>query len=268
MKGNQSGHCDLLIQGGTVIDGSGAAGHLADVGINGDRITAVGTLRDWRAARVIEAGGLAVAPGFIDVHTHDDRAVLASPDMTAKVSQGVTTVVTGNCGVSLPPLCKREPPPPLNLLGDRSCFRFAHFSEYTEALKNAPPALNVAMLVGHSTLRVAVMEDTRLAANAEERRRMGELLDEALENGCIGMSTGLAYAPARAAPIGEVAELAQRVAAREGIYTTHMRDEGIGVADSVRETLEVGRRAGIPVVISHHKCSGRSNWDVHGRPYP
>ncbi len=252
--------CDLLLRGGTVIDGTGGPPRPADVAVAGDRISAVGRLDATRAAREIDASGLVVCPGFIDAHTHDDRAVLSDPGMACKVSQGVTTVVTGNCGVSLAPLTGREPPPPLNLLGGDDWYRFPTFAAYREELEGSPPALNVAMQVGHSALRAAVMDGLDRPATARETERMAELADEGMRAGCIGFSTGLAYPPARAAPTEEVIAIARRVAARGGMHSTHMRDEEGAVLDSIRESMRIGREAGLPVVISHHKCAGRENW--------
>ncbi len=251
---------DVLLRGGTVLDGTGSAPFAADVGILGDRIAAVGDLSACRAGEVIDVAGRVVAPGFIDAHTHDDRALLSSPDMLAKTSQGVTTVVTGNCGVSLAPLLPdRDPPSTFDLLGDRGWFRFGEFADYAAALERQPPAVNAACLVGHTTLRFGAMDDLGRAANAAEIARMRERLWRALEAGAIGMSSGLHYPSARAAPTAEVVELANVMRGR-GLYATHMRDEADGVEESIEETLAIGREAGVPVLISHHKVIGPQNF--------
>lgn len=253
--------CDLLVRDGTVIDGTGTTRHMADLAVEGERIVAIGRLDGMRAEREIDATGLVVTPGFIDVHTHDDRAVLSDPGMACKVSQGVTTVVTGNCGVSLAPLTGSVPPPPLNLLGNEEWYRFPTFAAYREEFEGAPSAVNVAMQVGHGALRACAMgEKLDRAANKREIEKMLKLADEAMEAGCVGFSTGLAYPPAREAPTEEIVALARRVAAHGGMHSTHMRDEGEGVLDSVRETIRIGQEADIQVVISHHKCTGRENW--------
>ena len=256
--------CDLLIHSGHVVDGTGEPRVQADVAVTGERIVAVGAGLGaaFSAGGRIDASGLVVAPGFIDAHTHDDRAVLANPDMAPKASQGVTSVVTGNCGVSLAPFAEGEPPPPMNLLGDASAYRFPTMREYMAAVEDAPAAVNLAPLAGHTALRAKAMDDVYRAATTPEIAHMEALLDEALDAGCIGMSTGLAYPPAAQAPTDEIVALAGRLAEHGGIYTTHMRNESAGVLDAVRETLDIGERAGVPVVISHHKCSGRESWGL------
>ncbi len=253
---------DLVITGASVIDGTGAARFTADVAVNGDRVSRIGRIDPASAARHVDAAGLILAPGFIDAHTHDDRAVLSGPDMLPKVSQGVTTVVAGNCGVSLAPLTGTDPPPPLNLLGGRDWYRFPCVAAWVEEVERTRPAVNVALLCGHSTLRAGAMDRLDRAARADEIDTMGERLDRALEDGCIGLSTGLAYPPAFNAPTEEVIALARRSARHGGLYVTHMRNEKEGLLDSVRETLRIGREAELPVVISHHKCSGRPNWGM------
>ncbi|MYH90560.1 MAG: amidohydrolase family protein, partial [Gammaproteobacteria bacterium] len=208
---------ELIIRNGSVIDGLTPARTTRTIAVSGSRIHPLEQLDNPDTADTIDAEHLVVAPGFIDVHTHDDRLVMSDPTMTPKVSQGVTTVITGNCGVSLAPLCGVEPPPPLNLLGDSNDFRYSTMLEYRDAVERFPPAINLAMQVGHSTLRAATMDDLERPATADEIGRMGELLDAAMAAGAIGMSTGLAYAPAAHAPTEEVIALVSRLKAHNGI---------------------------------------------------
>jgi N-acyl-D-amino-acid deacylase len=251
---------DLILRGGSVLDGTGTPAVSADVAISGDRIATIGALPRGGARREIDVSGLTVAPGFIDVHTHDDRALLATPAMAAKASQGVTTVVVGNCGISLAPFPAGRPlTPPLDLIADDSA-RFASFADYLSALDTAPAATNAACLVGHSTLRVGAMDALDRPASENEIAAMRRALGEALAAGAIGLSSGLWYAPAIAAPQAELVALAKDVSAAGALYTTHMRDEADHVLDSLDETFAVGREAEVPVVISHHKVLGRQNF--------
>ena len=254
----------LLIRHGTVIDGTRAPRYEADVAIKDGRIAALGDLKNARADAEIDAEGKIVAPGFIDAHTHDDRLLLSAPDMAPKASQGVTTVVAGNCGISLAPApAGMKPVPPLDLLdAEGAWFRFPSFAAYVEELRARPAATNAALLVGHSTLRVQTMDRLERPANAAEVRRMRALADEALGAGAIGVSTGLWYEPASAATTEEVIEVCRPLAKRNGLYCTHMRDEGDRVLDSLEETFRIGRELGVPVVVSHHKVMGKAN---HGR---
>ncbi|MYE20308.1 MAG: D-aminoacylase [Rhodospirillales bacterium] len=254
---------DLVIRNASIIDGSGAPARSGDIAIAGDRVSAIGALAHLSGAAELDVGGRAGAPGFIDVHTHDDRAVLSDPDMTCKVSQGVTTVVTGNCGISLAPLKPATaPPPPSDLIGDRPEHYFADFGAYLSALDRDPPAVNVVAQVGHSTLRIGAMDGLDRAATPSEIARMRGRLEDSLAAGAVGMSTGLFYPPANAAPTEEVVELAAALAPAGAIHSTHMRDETAHVLESLDETFEIGRKAHVPVVISHHKCAGTPN---HGR---
>jgi len=254
---------DLIIRNARIIDGTGAPATTGDVAVADDRIVAVGDLSQTSAGAEIDADGRALSPGFIDVHTHDDRALLVDPEMTCKVSQGVTTVVTGNCGISLAPLkLEGAPPPPLDLLSKTAGGFFADFGDYLAALDADPAATNVVAQVGHSTLRAGVMDRFDRAASLGEIRDMRQNMEAALEAGAAGMSTGLFYQPANAAPTEEVIELAKGLKAFGAFHTTHMRDETDKITDSINETLRIGREADVPVVISHHKCAGAAN---HGR---
>jgi len=255
---------ETLYKNATVIDGSGSKRYTADVAVSGSRITAVEKSIEVNSqqppSEIIDATGLVLCPGFIDAHTHDDRAVLAYPDMTPKVSQGVTTVVTGNCGISIAPLANKAPVPPLNLLGEQKEWNFPDFDSYAEALDKSPAAVNSLMLTGHSTLRVGAMESLDRPANRSELDAMCSQLDENLKAGSAGFSTGLAYPPAINAPADEVVELVAVLKDHQGIYTTHMRDEEDGVVESVEETLQVCFDTNVSTVISHHKACGKANW--------
>ncbi len=259
--------CDLIISNALIIDGSGAEGETGSVAIKGGKIAAVGDVEGWAGDDTLDAAGLVLAPGFIDVHTHDDMAALKTPDMTFKVSQGVTTVVAGNCGISVAPFTTEGNfPPPFPLLGSESEFRFPTVDAYRKALQKSQPAVNLALLAGHSSLRVIAMKDgLDRGANEAEIAHMRELLNAALKEGCVGFSTGLGYPPAMQAPEAEITALASVLREHpSAVYATHMRDEGDHVVEAVEETLRTGRDAGVPVVISHHKCAGRSNYGRSG----
>ena len=261
MDRNAPERADLVIRNARLIDGTGAPSMRGDLAVTGDRITAMGDLSRTRGAAEVDADGRAVSPGFIDSHTHDDRALLADPLMRCKISQGVTTVIAGNCGVSLAPLVTdRRPPPPLDLVAAEPGQFFADFRDYLGALDRDPPALNAICQVGHSSLRVGAMDSLDRPATAAEIRLMRGRLEKALEAGACGLSTGLFYRPANAAPTEEIVELARALAPAGAIHTTHMRDETDHVADSLEETFAIGKAAGVRVVISHHKCAGKQNF--------
>jgi N-acyl-D-amino-acid deacylase len=255
--------CDLLITGARVIDGSGANSRFIDVAVDRERIADLGDCRDWQADTTIDANGLVLAPGFIDSHTHDDLAVLDTPELVCKLSQGVTTVIAGNCGISLAPL---QPganlPPPFPLLGEARAFQYPSVQAYRDALIRSSSAVNLALLTGHSSLRLDSMP-TQLdrAADAATIAVMRDKLRLALQQGSIGLSTGLDYPPAQAAPTDEVLQLASVLREfDDAVYATHMRDEGDQVTEAITETLAIGKQAQVAVIISHHKCAGTANY--------
>lgn len=254
---------DTLIRHATVYDGTGRPGELADVGVD-----SAGRLCLFRgdeprpAARVeVDAQGLALAPGFIDVHTHDDTVVIRQPEMLPKISQGVTTVVVGNCGISASPVRLRgSAPDPMNLLGPDSAFRYPRFADYRKAIEAAQPAVNVAALVGHTALRSNHLDDLDRAAHPAEIEAMRLELADSLEAGALGLSTGLAYASAFAASTDELKRLVAEVAAHGALYTTHLRSEFEPILDALAEAFDVARHGPSPLIVSHLKCAGARNW--------
>jgi N-acyl-D-amino-acid deacylase len=251
---------DLLLRNAVILDGTGEARHHGDVALAGGRIAAVGRLDPGDAADVRDLGGLAIAPGFIDVHTHDDRLLLADPSMAPKASQGVTTVVVGNCGISLAPLGNRAAVPPINLVANGEEQRFDSFADYFARLALEPPAINCAALVGHSTLRVVEMDDLGRPATGEEIARMRSRVEEALDAGAIGVSTGTFYAPAAAATAEEIRRVCEPLAGTNALIASHVRDEGARVLDSMTEAMSIARQLRVRQVISHHKVVGKANF--------
>ena len=248
-----------LLHDGLVVDGSGAAGYPADVLIDGGRIVQIGKIDAAAAHEVIDCSGLVIAPGFIDVHTHDDAIVLAAPQMRSKISQGVTTVITGNCGISLAPLVTDRPIEPLGLLGsDRFCY--ASLAAYADAVDAVQPAVNVAALIGHTSLRAAAMQDFDRAASSAQREVMAQAMRQAMSEGALGLSSGVFYRAAFAADEPELVAITSVVAQSGGVYATHIRDELEGIIAAMEEAARTARRASLPLILSHHKCAGPANW--------
>lgn len=252
---------DTIIRDALVFDGSKAAPTQQDVLLKDDKILALAPAGQYQAGNLIEAKGLALAPGFIDVHTHDDIEVIRNPGMLNKLSQGVTSVIAGNCGISAAPVrIQGEVPDPLNLLGQAGEFRFPRLKDYIQAVQQARPNVNVAALVGHTALRAQVMDRLDRSATEAEITAMQSLLAGAMQDGALGLSTGLAYQSANSAPASEVESLASVLKDFDGIYTTHLRSEFDGIIQALDEAFGLGRKLAIPVVISHLKCAGKANW--------
>ena len=252
---------EILIRDALIVDGSLAPPYRGDVAIADGRIVATGNLTDHIAETTVEANGLALSPGFIDTHTHDDVAAIRKPEMLPKLSQGVTTVIVGNCGISAAPVTLRgDLPDPMNLLGSAEVFTYPTFAGYAAAVDHARPAVNVAALVGHTALRNNHMDRLDRVATWEEIAAMRAQLKEALDHGAIGLSTGLAYLSAFSASTEEVMELAETLAGTGAVYATHMRSETETILEAMNEAFRIGRHARVPVVVSHLKCAGIANW--------
>lgn len=252
---------DLLFKNARIIDGSGEPSWIGDLAVVDDTIAALGDCSDWAAGKVLDCGGNALAPGFIDPHTHYDEAVLTDPLLPCAVSQGVTTVINGNCGFSIAPLTATGPlPAPLNsILRDEAVPRFTSFAAYRARLEAEPAAVNSACLVGHGTLRLNTLDDLTRPATEQECATMRAQLAESLEAGAIGLSTGTFYPPARAATTEELVAVSRELSDYGVLYVTHMRDEGDRVIEALEETFAIGTRAGCRVHVSHHKCAGLAN---------
>jgi N-acyl-D-aspartate/D-glutamate deacylase len=253
---------DLLIRGARIVDGSGGPASSGDLAVRGDRIAAISpSLDPADAGRVVEAGGRVLAPGFVDVHSHDDVAVLLDHEMAFKTSQGVTTEVVGNCGFGPAP---RHLAAGFgrNLYPGRKIPDWDGHAGYLARIDADPPSLNVAALVGHGTLRSAAMGSAKRRPTGAELEEMVDLLREGLEAGAVGFSSGLIYEPGLHAETAELVALARATAGVGGLYATHMRNESLSLVESVAEAIRIGEEGGVPVQISHHKASGRLAWGL------
>ena len=229
--------CDILIVNGKIIDGTGNNWYYGNIAIKDGKIIAIGKVYYFNAARFIDARGMIVAPGFIDVHTHLEGDEAKDPNATNFILDGVTTCVTGNCGSSNTDIGK--------------------YLRWVDSLKLS---INVASLIGHNDIRKAVMGRANRDATADEMKRMEDITEKAMKDGAVGLSTGLIYIPGTYTKTPEIVALAKIASKYNGVYATHMRDEGDSVTYAIEEALTIGREAYIPVEISHFKLSGQHNW--------
>jgi len=250
---------DMLIRGGTIVDGTGKPGVRHDLGIKGSRIAAIGNLSESTGRRVINATNRIVCPGFIDMHTHSDSTLLQDGLAESAVRQGATTHVVGNCGSS---------PAPVGAPVETYGHRISTYGDYLQALKQSGTTINVCGLVGHNSIRRAVMGDQNRKPTPVELRRMQDHVDEAMRSGATGMSTGLVSPPGTYTETPEIVALARVVARHRGLYASHIRGEASTLLAAVREAIQVGDEAGLPVQISHHKAAGRDNWGTTLKTLP
>ncbi len=228
---------DILIRNGRILDGTGNSWVYGDIAVKDGKIIKTGKLANWDAAKIIDAGGLIVAPGFIDVHTHIEGEEKRAPEASNFIYDGVTTVITGNCGSSE-----------------------VNMGKYFSMLDSLKLSINVASLIGHNDVRKAVMGSANRDPTEDEMKRMEAIVDRAMKDGAVGLSTGLIYIPGTYSKTEEVVRLAKVASKYNGIYTSHMRDEGDSVTQAIEEALHIGREAKMPVEISHFKLSGQQNW--------
>jgi len=245
----------LVFRNGFLIDGAGNPWLRTDVGISRGKIVKVGKLDTMEATVAIDAGGLVVSPGFIDIHSHSDLALLINPRAESKIRQGVTTEVVGNCGGSAAPVDKET----VNFLKDEwgleaeeVSWNWSTFGEYLDQLEKQGVALNVAPLVGHGTVRTAVMGIDNRPPTPKELERMKDLVAQSMEDGAFGMSTGLVYLPGCYADTSELIELCKVVARYGGIYASHTRGERETIVEALKEAIEIGEKAGVPIQVSHN----------------
>ena len=252
----------IVLRGGLVYDGTGAPPVCSDVAIAGDRVIAMDTSIDVPSASVtIECQGLCITPGFIDVHSHDDFAIAADPQMAFKVASGVTTVIVGNCGEGPAPY-----PASLAALSGQysedSIPRWHSYRDYLRWVGDNPPAVNVAALAAHGTIRADALQRQ---APTRVGREVRSQIEQAVAAGACGASLGLYYEPGRSAPRTELVEVASAVAESSGVLAVHLRDEGSGLLESLEEAIGIAEETGVRLQISHHKAAGRSNHGLVAR---
>ena len=255
---------DILIRNGLVADGSGSPRYPADVAIERDRIVDVGHLESARAREVIDASGCAVTPGFVDMHSHADLTLPIGPTADSLVHQGITTIVVGQCGLSPAPLLAETREQVLAMMASEALplpwDEWSTFGSYLDYLTRIGTSINVVPLVGQGTVRSAVVAFSSEPANAEEIVRMQAEVARAMDEGAIGISTGLIYPPGSYASTKELVAVTRPAGERDGFYFSHIRNEGDALLEAIAEAIHIGRETGASVQISHYKAAGRDNW--------
>lgn len=250
----------VIIRGGKVYDGAGNPWRLADIGLQGDTITCIGDLSCAKAERVIDASGMAVAPGFIDIHTHSDIPLMIDGGGQSHIQQGVTTNVIGNCGVGAAPISEEMAKGDSARIFEQLGVEWRSMQEYLALLEERGLSVNVAALVAQGNVREAVMGYAEGPANAEQLEAMRALVREAMEAGCFGVSAGLIYTPSVYADTAELVELTKEAATYGGGYYPHIRGENDSVLEAAAEAIEIGRQANTYVQIAHLKAMGEHMW--------
>jgi N-acyl-D-amino-acid deacylase len=254
---------DILIKNGTIIDGTGNKREKADIGILKDRIVEIGNLSESQSQNTIDANGLTVSPGFIDMHSHGDMNLAFLPTADSKIHQGITLEVVGNCGMSMAPLSKDMVSnfnSEYRTAGGEHEVTWDSFGGYIKNLQEQGISLNIAPLVGHGTIREKVMGMSDALPDQNQLAAMEFEVDRAMDEGAFGLSTGLIYTPNTYSKTDEIISLAKRAAKKGGIYASHVRDEGKYLIESIEEAFLIGRSAELPVEISHLKAAGPYNW--------
>lgn len=256
---------NIILRNCQVYDGTGNSWYKADIAISGDRIVHVGTVNDFSADEEIDVKGLAVAPGFIDIHTHSDTAAFVPELCKGRIMQGITTEVIGNCGVSVYPVNPENSDLLTKYVGaelEAVDLKWTSLAEFAEISTSLGLVTNLVPLIGHGTVRIAVMGFDNRPPTPEEMEMMSRLVAESMEQGAFGISSGLIYPPGVFCTTEELVELCHVVRDYNGIYTTHMRNEADLVVEAVEEAITIGRNAEVPVQISHHKAAGKQNWGM------
>ncbi|MBC8588549.1 N-acyl-D-amino-acid deacylase family protein, partial [Paratissierella segnis] len=252
---------DLIIKNARIIDGTNAPWFRGDVGINDGRIERIGILEGTDSKETVDAEDRYLVPGFIDIHCHSDSTLFDYPLAESRILQGITTEIGGNCGISPAPVN----PDKVKLLKDYAGhleYNWKRLSEYLGRLESEGTSTNFGTLIGHGTIRLAVMGFEDRKPNEIEMKEMIQLLRQAMDDGAYGMSSGLIYPPGCFSDVDEMTELVKELKSYSGFYATHMRDEATKTVEAVKEALEVCKRSGVPLEISHHKVTRKTHWEL------